>query len=176
MKSLCTTLESHTKGSKNHYMFHPPHPLIHEKILTNDLNATEIWMFEILHPCMHKQKKIEYSILSHMIHRVCWSSIDMSTILQACPELLQDTTVEYMYLTSKQEEKTLCRPLCNISLNAWKHTQHNFPKMLIYSIVPYICWMSRGAGHFQEKMTLCQVFSINFTTLETARTILYCLW
>ena len=35
-----------------------------------------------------------------MIYRVRWSSTDMSTILSACPELLQDTTVEYMYLST----------------------------------------------------------------------------
>ena len=54
-----------------------------------------------------------------MIYRVRWSGTYMSAILQACPELLQGTTAEYMYLylPPRQEEVTLCQPLRNISLN-----------------------------------------------------------
>ena len=84
-------------------------------------------MFEILHPYINNRNRI---FICHVIYRVRWSRTDMSTILQACPKLLQDSTAEYMHLSTikRQEEVTICQPLCEISLSVQKHTQHNFPE------------------------------------------------
>ena len=67
--------------------------------------------------------------------------------------------------------------LATLCMSELKHTtQLCRTKMLISNIVSHTTWMSIGEWYFQKKITLPNLFIINFTTWGISHTILQFLW
>ena len=106
---------------------------------------------------MNRKIFILWFTLCHVIYRVRWSSTDTSTIVWACPELLQDTTVYRIHVSIYHQDKRKWLSASHFVTELWmSENTHStiFQNKNVHLQHCVIQWIKQH-NISERKMTLC---------------------